>query len=69
MGYEKGPAIFSKMLNASTVQFLTIRDSHFVLLNSMAMEGDTCSLCLEARKEINKISGMVLEILLIVFPA
>lgn len=66
MGYDKGPERFRKMLNASTVQFLTIKDSHFVLLNSMAMEGDTCSLCLEARSEISKISGMVLEILSIV---
>ncbi|XP_026320100.1 metallophosphoesterase 1-like isoform X2 [Hyposmocoma kahamanoa] len=56
MGYENGPQRFRKMFNVSTVQFLTIKDSHFVLLNSMAMEGDNCSLCLEARIEIDKIS-------------
>lgn len=65
MGYENGPQGFRKMFNASTVQFLTIKDSHFVLLNSMAMEGDNCSLCFEARSEIDKISGMKHRLFLI----
>lgn len=67
MGYKNGPQRFRKMFNVSTVQFLTIKDSHFVLLNSMAMEGDNCSLCLEARSEIDKISGMILGLLFIAF--
>ncbi|XP_073957199.1 metallophosphoesterase 1 homolog isoform X2 [Choristoneura fumiferana] len=47
---------FFKSLNTSSVKMLTLKDNHFILLNSMAMEGDSCSLCREARYSIDKIS-------------
>ncbi|XP_004930159.1 metallophosphoesterase 1 isoform X1 [Bombyx mori] len=48
---------FYKLLNTSSVEFVTLKDIHFVLLNSMAMEGDSCQLCSEARNDIQHISG------------
>lgn len=45
------------MLNSSLVELISIKDNHFVLVNSMAMEGDRCNMCVQARNDINKITG------------
>ncbi|XP_075973240.1 metallophosphoesterase 1-like isoform X2 [Anticarsia gemmatalis] len=50
---------FSKMLNSSIVQFMNIKENHFVLINSMAMEGDRCNMCTKARNDILKIAGIL----------
>ncbi|XP_059051125.1 metallophosphoesterase 1-like [Achroia grisella] len=47
---------FIKFLNSPSVRFLTLKNNHFILINSMAMEGDSCRLCTEARRSINNIS-------------
>lgn len=57
---------FSKAMNASAVQFLTLKGNHFVLLNSMAMEGDTCAFCTEARRRIENISSNSLIVYLFI---
>ncbi|XP_052759037.1 metallophosphoesterase 1 homolog [Galleria mellonella] len=49
----------TKLMNSPPVQFLTIKNNHFVLINSMALEGDTCKLCTEARQTINNISEIL----------
>ncbi|CAH0405349.1 unnamed protein product [Chilo suppressalis] len=46
---------FVKLLHAPAVQFLTLKGNNFVLINSMAMEGDNCELCTEARSYIDDI--------------
>ncbi|KAJ0182492.1 hypothetical protein K1T71_001861 [Dendrolimus kikuchii] len=50
---------FYKSLNSSSVQLLTYKDNHFVLINSMAMEGDYCNLCRQARNKIDELSGIL----------
>ncbi|KAJ8735597.1 hypothetical protein PYW07_007217 [Mythimna separata] len=50
---------FSKLLNSSSVQFISLKENHFVLINSMAMEGDSCNLCTKARNDIVKIAGIL----------
>ncbi|KAK3086852.1 hypothetical protein FSP39_024423 [Pinctada imbricata] len=47
---------FEKAFSAPSVQLLTIRDNLFVLVNSMALEGDGCLLCQEAEQMLKKIS-------------
>ncbi|GBP92748.1 Ras GTPase-activating-like protein IQGAP2 [Eumeta japonica] len=50
---------FARLLRSPSVQLLTIRDNHFVLVNSMALHGDSCNLCTEARQAINNISDIL----------
>ncbi|XP_046960739.1 metallophosphoesterase 1 homolog [Vanessa cardui] len=52
---------FSKLLKAPSVQHIAIKNNHFVLLNSMALEGDSCNLCTEARKQIENVSDTLLK--------
>ncbi|CAI9737804.1 metallophosphoesterase 1 [Octopus vulgaris] len=47
---------FQKAFDAPSVKVLRIRDSVFVLLNSMAMQNDGCTLCSEALRKIYKVS-------------
>ncbi|XP_047985428.1 metallophosphoesterase 1 homolog [Leguminivora glycinivorella] len=47
---------FNKALNSSSVKFVTIKGNHFILLNSMAMHGDSCRLCREAMFSLNRIA-------------
>ncbi|XP_032528960.2 metallophosphoesterase 1-like [Danaus plexippus] len=47
---------FSKLLNAPSVQHIILKDNHFVLINSMALEGDSCDLCQKAQMSIDKIA-------------
>ncbi|XP_072942989.1 metallophosphoesterase 1 homolog [Epargyreus clarus] len=50
---------FVKLLKSPSVQHIYLKGSHFVLLNSMAMQGDSCRLCTGARNSIEKISGQL----------
>lgn len=43
--------------NAPPVKMASIRGNHFVLINSMAMEGDDCSLCRQAEVKLMTIAG------------
>ncbi|XP_045539671.1 metallophosphoesterase 1 [Papilio machaon] len=47
---------FVDMFQAPSVQHLILKGSHFILINSMALHGDSCELCLDARSSIDKIS-------------
>ncbi|XP_014204125.1 metallophosphoesterase 1 [Copidosoma floridanum] len=47
---------FVNAMNTSSVKRVSIRGNHFVLLNSMALEGDGCFLCRPTEVAINKIS-------------
>ncbi|XP_026757271.1 metallophosphoesterase 1 homolog [Galleria mellonella] len=50
---------FESKLNAPPIRLVSIRNNHFVLINSMAMEGDGCSLCSRAVNEIDRISDIL----------
>ncbi|XP_013201242.2 metallophosphoesterase 1 [Amyelois transitella] len=50
---------FESKLSAPPVRLVTIKDNHFVLINSMAMEGDGCSLCSRAINEIERIEDIL----------
>ncbi|XP_011297903.1 metallophosphoesterase 1 [Fopius arisanus] len=47
---------FMNAMRAPSVKRVTIRGNHFVLVNSMAMEGDGCFLCRPAEVALNKIA-------------
>ncbi|XP_013133536.1 PREDICTED: metallophosphoesterase 1 [Papilio polytes] len=50
---------FEKQLDAPPVKLVSLRGNHFVLINSMAMEGDGCVLCSRAVEEIDKIADIL----------
>ncbi|XP_059051154.1 metallophosphoesterase 1 homolog isoform X2 [Achroia grisella] len=50
---------FARLMKSPPVQFVTIKNTHFILINSMALEGDSCQLCTEARHSINNISEIL----------
>uniref|UniRef100_A0A1B0DK66 Uncharacterized protein n=1 Tax=Phlebotomus papatasi TaxID=29031 RepID=A0A1B0DK66_PHLPP len=47
---------FEESFHTTGVSLLTLRDIHFVLVNSIAMEGDGCYLCSEAESQLRNIS-------------
>ncbi len=47
---------FYRSFNTSSVQLLRLRGVPFVTVNSMALENDGCSLCLDAEKKIKLVS-------------
>ncbi|XP_045513885.1 metallophosphoesterase 1 homolog isoform X2 [Pieris brassicae] len=47
---------FEVELHAPPVKLISIRGNHFILINSMAMEGDGCRLCSRAVAELEKIA-------------
>lgn len=47
---------FTEAFQSPTVGMLHINGVTFVFINSMAMEGDGCSLCAEASQSLNLIS-------------
>ena len=53
---EQNHRRFEEAFSAPSVQMVEIRGNIFILINSMAMEGDGCSLCSEAVSMIEKIS-------------
>lgn len=48
---------FVKNMKAPSVRRISIRGNHFILINSMALEGDGCFLCKPTEIAINKIAG------------
>ncbi|XP_028166727.1 metallophosphoesterase 1 isoform X2 [Ostrinia furnacalis] len=50
---------FESKLDAPPVRLVTLKGNHFVLINSMAMEGDGCTLCSRAVSEIDRISDIM----------
>ncbi|KAJ8929240.1 hypothetical protein NQ314_018119 [Rhamnusium bicolor] len=50
---------FVTAFNAPAVQLITVRGNHFVLVNSMAMEGDGCFLCKPAEQQLTKIERVL----------
>ncbi|KAK3598876.1 hypothetical protein CHS0354_036178 [Potamilus streckersoni] len=52
---EKTHDRFRKAFDAPPVRMLQIKENTFVMLNSMAMEGDGCSLCSEAMNKLTDI--------------
>ncbi|XP_033151020.1 metallophosphoesterase 1 homolog isoform X1 [Drosophila mauritiana] len=47
---------FESYLNNSSVNLYTIKQIHFVVINSMAMEGDGCMFCTQAEDQLKNIS-------------
>ncbi|XP_049877060.1 metallophosphoesterase 1 homolog [Pectinophora gossypiella] len=47
---------FYEKLNSKSVRFVTLKNNHFVFINSMTMEGDNCAFCKRARERIEEIS-------------
>ncbi|CAH1780397.1 unnamed protein product [Owenia fusiformis] len=47
---------FTEGFNTSSVEHITIDGSNFILVNSMAMEGDGCHMCLKAESKLKEIS-------------
>ncbi|XP_037927776.1 metallophosphoesterase 1 homolog [Teleopsis dalmanni] len=50
---------FEKHFNNTGVELYTLKDVHFVLINSMAMENDGCRYCTTAQQKLNKISDQL----------
>lgn len=48
---------FVSAFKAPAVQLITEKGNHFVLVNSMALEGDGCFLCKPAERELTKIES------------
>ena len=46
---------FVKAFDAPSVKLLQIRDIIFVMINSMALEGDGCHICTEAMTKLRDI--------------
>ena len=46
---------FVKAFDAPSVKLLQIRDIIFVMINSMALEGDGCHICTEAKTKLRDI--------------
>ncbi|XP_022914166.1 metallophosphoesterase 1 [Onthophagus taurus] len=44
--------------NSPSVQLVSLKGNHFVLINSMALEGDGCFLCKPAEMQIKKIQNL-----------
>ncbi|XP_018899719.1 metallophosphoesterase 1 [Bemisia tabaci] len=48
---------FSTAFKSRPVSFVSRRNVHFVLINSMAMEGDGCSICQKAEKNLKTVAA------------
>lgn len=46
---------FKKAFDSPTVRLLTMHNVVFVLVNSMALEGDGCSICNDAENKLSQI--------------
>ncbi len=47
---------FASAFSAPSVRLLRIRENSFVIVNSMALEGDGCSMCAAAEEKLQQIS-------------
>jgi hypothetical protein len=54
---------FNNAFNSSSVQLISKRNVHFVLINSMAMEMDGCFLCYTAKLKLKQISSRLFLII------
>ncbi|CAH0557249.1 unnamed protein product [Brassicogethes aeneus] len=50
---------FVTAFNSAAVQLISLRGVHFILVNSMALEGDGCFLCKPAEQQLNKIERIL----------
>lgn len=50
---------FERTFTESANTLITIKETHFVLLNSVTLERDECSLCAEAEANIRNISNLL----------
>ncbi|XP_063376811.1 metallophosphoesterase 1-like isoform X1 [Cydia fagiglandana] len=50
---------WERRMRAPPVRLLSVRGAHFVLLNSMALQGDGCELCARADAEIHDIADIL----------
>ena len=46
---------FREAFNAPSVRLMTVKGVHFVLVNSMALHADGCSICTEAERMLSDI--------------
>jgi len=47
---------FTKAFTSPAVRLVRVKDNTFVLINSMAFEGDGCNMCLDAEARLRQIS-------------
>jgi len=47
---------FTKAFSSPSVSEIRVKDNHFVLINSMAFEGDDCNMCVDAEVRLQQIS-------------
>jgi len=47
---------FTNAFSSPSVSLLDVKDNIFVLINSMAFEGDGCNMCLDAELRLQQIS-------------
>ena len=59
---------FADAFNAPSVKLLQIHDIIFVMVNSMAMEGDGCNICTEAMTKLRDIKWKLKCAKVIVLP-
>nr|CAH7759883.1 unnamed protein product [Callosobruchus chinensis] len=60
--YGVSPYLNQRFINgfkAPPVQLVSVRGNHFVLINSMALEGDGCFLCKPAEQQLTKIERVM----------
>lgn len=50
---------FEKSFNVSSVEMINIRGNIFVLVNSMALQGDNCFLCKPAEQKLKEIAEIL----------
>ncbi|XP_075152076.1 per1-like protein PGAP5 [Haematobia irritans] len=50
---------FENEFNNTGVEIYTLRDNHFVFINSMAMENDACIFCDSAVKQLHKVADIL----------
>lgn len=53
---------FSEVFDSPSVNLISLAGSHFVLINSMAMEGDGCFLCRSAELLLSNISSKLFNL-------
>lgn len=52
-------------MKAPSVQRISTNGNHFILINSMALEGDGCFLCKSTEIAINKVAGNFYKFIII----
>lgn len=52
-------------MKAPNVRRISVNGNHFILLNSMALEGDGCFLCKSTEIAINKVASKLYKFIII----